>query len=882
MRNPRFKPPFWFLVFCLALGTALLPGAAARAQSDDDPAYASETVAPDDAVQSNPADSGPVRMARFSYVSGDVTWRGDGMDSWTPGAMNMPLRQGAQIGVTNNGRAEIQFDDGSLLRLGRGAVATLQTLYSDSQGEFTEIKLNDGLAALRLRGSHSIYQIDTPVASLKAEGPAKIRIGVGDGAEFAVTEGQAVVEGAQGRATLHSGDYLDLLNGDSAFQVESIPGADSWDRWNDERDRYLAEGSRQSDRYLPPNIAISAGDLDYYGSWRDDPSYGHVWCPRESASWRPYYEGHWVWVEPFGWTWCGNEPWGWAPYHYGTWIYRPWGWEWIPGPAYQYWCPAVVDFCTYDGYVAWAPLCPAEVHYPASFSLGVWGRNWFLSFAIGEAGCYYPYGGSSVNISFFFGHAWDNHYVNFYHSGYGHEGFGGFGPGHGNAFTATHFLPYNVTHGAGGVIAQMNAFGGTGSYRPLPHGETSFFTHGQTIGLPSGHRPFSGPMSIRPSQIAMSPTRTFAGFRPSQSILTRPVVRATLPPAVARESRPFGPAVTPHSQSGASRYGGYQSASGRRQSSNPPMISNRTSSGSYPRGGSSAQSNAPAWERARQTLGERPSSSGYGESAGRSRNSSSYQTFSAPGSESRARSNRPVETNNSAAAALRARQSLGGYSPNPRYGGSSGYAPYGRGNDSSGSRGGYPSSGYGSTPYRGRQDNTPYGRDYGNQSNSRSRDRSEPPSYSSPYRGRQDTAPSGRDYNPGGSRDRYMPPSYRDNSPSYSGRGGSSYDSGTSRGGYSGSSGSYNRDPWSGPGSHSYGNGSYGRGSTYDRNSGSYGHGYSYGGSSGGRSSSDGGRSYSGGGRSYSGGGRSYSGSGRSDSGSSHSSGHSDRDHSHH
>src|SRR5579871_298772 len=515
MRYPNIKPPVWLLAFCLAFGAALLPGIMARAQAGDDPAYVSDSAPLDSAAGADSADNGPVRMARFSYVSGEVTWRGDGMDSWAPGALNMPLRQGAQIGVTGNGHAEIQFDDGSLLRLGGGAVATLQTLYSDSQGEFTEIKLSDGLAALRLRDSHSIYQVDTPVASLKAEGPAKIRVGVGEGAEFAVTEGQAVVEGAQGQATLHSGDYLDQLNGDSAFSVQPIPGADSWDRWNADRDRALIEGSRQSDRYLPPNIALSAGNLDDYGSWHSDPSYGEVWCPRESASWRPYYDGRWVWVEPFGWTWCGNEPWGWAPYHYGSWIYRPYGWVWIPGPAYQYWCPAVVDFCSYDGYVGWAPLCPAEVHYPVAFSLGVWGRNWYLSFGIGEAGCYYPYGGSSLNISFFFGHAWDNHEVNFYHGGYGHGGFGGFGAFPGNTYTATHFLPYNVTHGAGGVIAQMNAFGGTGSYRPLPHGDTTFFTHGRTLGLPAGHRPFSGPATIRPSQIAMTPTRTFSNIRPA-------------------------------------------------------------------------------------------------------------------------------------------------------------------------------------------------------------------------------------------------------------------------------------------------------------------------------------------------------------------------------
>ena len=30
------------------------------------------------------------------------------------------------------------------------------------------------------------------------------------------------------------------------------------------------------------------------GSWRDEPSYGHVWYPRVDADWRPYYHGRWA------------------------------------------------------------------------------------------------------------------------------------------------------------------------------------------------------------------------------------------------------------------------------------------------------------------------------------------------------------------------------------------------------------------------------------------------------------------------------------------------------------------------------------------------------------------------------------------------------------
>ncbi len=125
---------------------------------------------------SNTADSGgnsgPVRMARIALTDGDVSWRVDDGSQWSSASTNLPLRQGAAVWVNNGGRAEIQFDDGTRVRLGTGTVATLQTLYSDARGEFTEIKLNSGLASFTLKSKLSTYQIDTPLSSVKAVGPS--------------------------------------------------------------------------------------------------------------------------------------------------------------------------------------------------------------------------------------------------------------------------------------------------------------------------------------------------------------------------------------------------------------------------------------------------------------------------------------------------------------------------------------------------------------------------------------------------------------------------------------------------------------------------------------------------------------------------------------
>ena len=544
-----------------ALGLALTLGAsgAARAQDGDSYAVGDEGTRPAQTTPADPADApainenadanaqaqGPVRLARFAYIQGNVTWREDESAAWADAGVNLPVRQGAQIFVAAHGRAEIQFDDGSLLRLGSGALVTLQTLYSDTEGEFTEIKLTEGLASLRTRNDRSVYQIDTPYVSVKTNGPSKLRIGAGETVEAAVTQGDATVEGSQGRADLHQGDYLSLDNPDAAFAIRRLPRADSWERWNEERDAYLEEASdRPSSRHLPANIALVAPDLDAYGSWRDDPDYGYVWCPRVvEADWRPYNAGRWTWVQPFGWTWVSSEAWGWAPYHYGTWAHRNYGWAWCPGPVTQYWSPAVVHFSEYSGGVAWCALAPREVRYPASLSIGFGGGNWGAFFSIGQAAVYYPTGGRYCEAR-----PWDSGYINHirYNSVTNINNVTNVTNIYNNNRYVTNnnivrnvaFAPINAQNANGASSASLAAFGGRGAYRTVSRSEASVFTEGRAVTAPrAGQRPVAGPVIARPSAFSTSPTRTLTpGASPSNIVADRSVFRAPLPQSVQRSA----------------------------------------------------------------------------------------------------------------------------------------------------------------------------------------------------------------------------------------------------------------------------------------------------------------------------------------------------------
>ena len=135
--------------------------------------------------------------------------------------------------------------------------------------------------------------------------------------------------------------------------------------------------------YDQPPQYLTAGvtgyeDLNQYGTWIDDSSYGEVWMPRAVPSgWAPYRTGHWAYVQPWGWTWIDDQPWGFAPYHYGRWANRNSRWMWVPPqrdvrPVYA---PALVAFVggvelsaalsrQSSAPVGWFPLGPREVYVP--------------------------------------------------------------------------------------------------------------------------------------------------------------------------------------------------------------------------------------------------------------------------------------------------------------------------------------------------------------------------------------------------------------------------------------------------------------------------------------------------------------------------------------
>src|SRR5581483_856291 len=96
-------------------------------------------------------------------------------------------------------------------------------------------------------------------------------------------------------------------------------------------------------------------------------------------------------------------------------------------------------------------------------------------------------------------------------------------------------VPINARYAAGTTLANIHAFGGRGRYQAVPRDDVSVFTRGRAIAAPSAGRPFAGPPAVRPTPLALPPTRTFTQDRtPPQNMLRRPVFRAPIRGDIAR------------------------------------------------------------------------------------------------------------------------------------------------------------------------------------------------------------------------------------------------------------------------------------------------------------------------------------------------------------
>lgn len=293
------------------------------------------------------ADTG-ARAARLSSTDGQVELSVNNQVLASSAPVNTPIFEGTRIATGDDGRAEIQFDDGSVVRVAPNSALTISRMRQDGGTAQTELILDNGLAYFELQGMPSTgsFAVRFGANAVTASGFTVFRLDVDDPpGVLAVFSGNAHLEDRDALALdLHGGESARLnANNPANYLLSESIEPNSWDAWNSDRDQQLTaqEAQRTQATVNVPDAANPAwSDLDANGNWYNVPGQGYVWSPyaASASGWDPYGCGYWVMTPGYGYVWASCYPWGFMPYAGGAWgFYDGFGWGWSPGGSGYWW-----------------------------------------------------------------------------------------------------------------------------------------------------------------------------------------------------------------------------------------------------------------------------------------------------------------------------------------------------------------------------------------------------------------------------------------------------------------------------------------------------------------------------------------------------------------
>jgi hypothetical protein len=271
------------------------------------------------------------RIVRLSDVQGSVQIDKNTGLGFESAFLNLPVMQGARLRTRSNGRVEIEFEDGSTMRLGPNTALEFSALgLADSGQRISEVNLTEGLAYVNWLGKEP-FTLNFSHEKVALEHPAHFRIeSLPEVAKLAVFKGDVEVESPSGKVTVAKKKMAEFNLDDQdhftlAKEIDEAP-LDAWDK----------ESIQYHEQYARNNSSpygYGASDLGYYGNYTNVSGYGMMWQPFfTGVGWDPFMDGAWSWYPGYGSMFVSAYPWGWMPYRYGNWMFVPgFGWMWQPG-----------------------------------------------------------------------------------------------------------------------------------------------------------------------------------------------------------------------------------------------------------------------------------------------------------------------------------------------------------------------------------------------------------------------------------------------------------------------------------------------------------------------------------------------------------------------
>ncbi|HZR57686.1 MAG TPA: FecR family protein [Terriglobales bacterium] len=280
-----------------------------------------------------------VRIVRLSEVDGNVQFDNAATQRYQKAFLNLPITQGAKLRSQSDGRAEVEFEDGSTLRVAPDTIVEFPQLsLLSSGGKISEIQLKQGTAYVNFSGTkNDQLTVTFGQEKLVLTHAAHVRLEVAqDNAAVAVFKGDVQVDGPSGAVDVKKNQtaMFDLADQDRHKLVKNLE-EDPYDAWDKQQDQYHERYTASTYNSYSP-YAYGTADLSYYGNFFNAPGYGMMWQPYfASAGWDPFMNGAWAFGPGLGYGWVSAYPWGWTPYHYGSWAFIPnRGWAWQPGSTW--------------------------------------------------------------------------------------------------------------------------------------------------------------------------------------------------------------------------------------------------------------------------------------------------------------------------------------------------------------------------------------------------------------------------------------------------------------------------------------------------------------------------------------------------------------------
>src|SRR5499427_2900630 len=175
------------------------------------------------------------RIVRLSDVQGSVQIDKNTGLGFENAFVNMPITQGAQVRTRSGGRAEIEFEDGSSMRLTPNTTVEFSQLgLSDSGKRISQVKLVDGMAYVNWLGKEE-FSLDFLHEKVAIDRSAHFRVDTFiQVATLAVFKGDLDVEGPGGKLAVGKKKTasFDAFADEKSTVENGIDEAplDSWDK----------------------------------------------------------------------------------------------------------------------------------------------------------------------------------------------------------------------------------------------------------------------------------------------------------------------------------------------------------------------------------------------------------------------------------------------------------------------------------------------------------------------------------------------------------------------------------------------------------------------------------------------------------------------------